>query len=104
MDDRPRRKKRQPPAQAKPGPAPKHKRPDLPPGQRNFLLPGLRAARLERGWTQRELGDRAEGMMQQVVSGLEWGDHAARPETVARLARALRVKPKDLMTGGRYDD
>jgi hypothetical protein len=43
-------------------------------------------------------------MMQQVVSYLEWGDRAARPETVVRLAHALRVKPKDLMTGGRYDD
>ncbi len=93
-----------PPAQARPGPAPKHKRPDLPPGERTFPLPGLRAARLERGWTQRELGGRAGGMMQQVVSYLEWGDRAARPETVARLASALRVKPKDLMTGGRYDD
>jgi hypothetical protein len=43
-------------------------------------------------------------MKQQVVSYLEWGDRAARPETVAKLARALRVKPKDLMAGGRYDD
>ncbi len=104
MDERPRRKKRQPPAQARPGPAPQHRRPDLPPGQRTFLLPGLRAARLERGWTQRELGDRADGMKQQIISYLEWGDRAARPETVAKLARALRVKPRDLMTGGRYDD
>jgi HTH-type transcriptional regulator/antitoxin HipB len=51
----------------------------------------IREARLQRGWTQAELGRRI-GRTQTVISTLERGAYTPRrPATLARLAEALGV-------------
>jgi transcriptional regulator with XRE-family HTH domain len=56
----------------------------------------LRRLRLERGWTQVQLAERAK-VPQQHLSALERG-RVPTPSwpTVRRLSRALRVKPETL--------
>jgi transcriptional regulator with XRE-family HTH domain len=57
----------------------------------------LRYLRERAALTQKELGDRA-GLTRISVMRLEAGERSPRPGTVRKLARALRVKPAELMT------
>ncbi len=59
-------------------------------------LPGLRAARLDRLLTQRELAAKA-GLTQATVQRIETGTSRARISTIRRLAAALGVDPKALI-------
>jgi transcriptional regulator with XRE-family HTH domain len=59
-------------------------------------LPGLRAARLRRLLTQRELAATA-GLTQATVQRIETGQQRARISTVRRLAEALGVDPRELI-------
>lgn len=57
----------------------------------------VRAARIRRGWSQRELAD-AAGLSRTTLVLLERGaDHLPRAETIHRLASALRVDPEELL-------
>jgi transcriptional regulator with XRE-family HTH domain len=57
----------------------------------------LRAIRLERGWSQHTLADRAD-MQPKHVSRLETGERTdPRLSTVRRLAEALNVSPARLL-------
>jgi DNA-binding transcriptional regulator YiaG len=64
--------------------------------------PGLRAARLALDMSQQKLARRA-GTTQVTISCLEWEDRQAKPATIVNLARALGVKPRDILKGGRFD-
>jgi transcriptional regulator with XRE-family HTH domain len=57
--------------------------------------PGLRYWRLQRGYTQPELAERA-GTTRNTVTRLEAG-RDTRPNMVRKLAEALSVEPGDLM-------
>jgi transcriptional regulator with XRE-family HTH domain len=59
-------------------------------------VPHLRSLRIQQGLTQRELSVRA-GLTQVTVSKLETGQQDARPSTLRKLARALKVKIVDLL-------
>jgi predicted transcriptional regulator len=61
----------------------------------NVLLPSLRLRRHEAALTQVELAQRA-GVTPVTIVHLEAG-HPARMSTIRKLARALKVKPVDLM-------
>ena len=52
----------------------------------------LRALRARRGWTVRELGERA-GLTHGTISHLETGRYEPRLSTLDALARALNVRP-----------
>lgn len=54
----------------------------------------LRSLRLSRGWSQKDLADRA-GIRQGTVSSLENG-HNARPSTVRLIAEALGVTVREV--------
>jgi len=57
-------------------------------------FPGqLKALRAAKGWTVRELGERA-GLSYQTVSSLETGRYEPKLSTLAALARALGVGPE----------
>jgi transcriptional regulator with XRE-family HTH domain len=58
-------------------------------------LVALRARRVLAALSQRELAERA-GMTQATIARLEAG-RPARPTTTRKLAKALRVRPSDLM-------
>jgi transcriptional regulator with XRE-family HTH domain len=60
------------------------------------MTPSLRQLRIAAALTQRELAERA-GLTQSTVQRLESGLQAAHPTTLRKLARALRVKPTQLM-------
>jgi len=59
-------------------------------------LIGVRQKRLELALTQHELAVRA-GISSQALSKLERGLAQARPSTLAKLAKALKCKPIDLL-------
>jgi transcriptional regulator with XRE-family HTH domain len=63
---------------------------------RSTLLPGLAAHRRRRGLTQRQLGELA-GVAHTTVQRLEFLKRGAYPQTLRKLAFALRVEPKDLL-------
>jgi transcriptional regulator with XRE-family HTH domain len=63
---------------------------------RSTPLPGLAAHRRRRCLTQRQLGDLA-GVAHTTVQRLESLRRGAYPQTIQRLALALRVEPKDLL-------
>jgi transcriptional regulator with XRE-family HTH domain len=63
---------------------------------RSILLPGLATHRRRRGLTQRQLGDLA-GVAHTTVQRLESLKRGAYPQTMQKLATALRVEPKDLL-------
>jgi transcriptional regulator with XRE-family HTH domain len=63
---------------------------------RSILLPGLAALRRRRGLTQRQLGELA-GVAHTTVQRLESLKRGAYPQTLRKLATALRVEPKDLL-------
>jgi transcriptional regulator with XRE-family HTH domain len=63
---------------------------------RSTPLPGLAAHRRRRGLTQRELGELA-GVAHTQVQQLESLRRGAYPQTLRKLAMALRVEPEDLL-------
>jgi len=63
---------------------------------RSTLLPALAAHRRKKGLTQRQLGELA-GVAHTTVQRLESLSRGAYPQTIQRLALALRVEPKDLL-------
>jgi transcriptional regulator with XRE-family HTH domain len=63
---------------------------------RSTLLPALAAHRRQRGLTQRQLGQLA-GIAHTTVQQLESLNRGAYPQTLRKLALALRVEPKDLL-------
>jgi transcriptional regulator with XRE-family HTH domain len=63
---------------------------------RSTLLPGLATHRRRRGLTQRQLGELA-GVAHTTVQQLESLRRGAYPQSVRKLALALRVEPKDLL-------
>jgi transcriptional regulator with XRE-family HTH domain len=63
---------------------------------RSTPLPALAAHRHRRGLTQRQLGELA-GVAHTTVQQLESLRRGAYPQTIQRLALALRVEPKDLL-------
>jgi DNA-binding XRE family transcriptional regulator len=56
----------------------------------------LRALRGARGWTQRELAERA-GVSRQLVGAVEAGRHLPRVDAAVALARVLEVAVEDLL-------
>ena len=63
---------------------------------RSTPLPGLAAHRRRRGPTQKQLGELA-GVAHTTVQRLESLSRGAYPQTLRKLATALRVEPKDLL-------
>ena len=63
---------------------------------RSILLPALAAHRRRRGLTQRQLGE-ISGVAHTTVQRLESLSRGAYPQTLRKLAIALRVKPSDLL-------
>ena len=63
---------------------------------RSTPLPGLAAHRRRRGLTQRQLGELA-GVAHTSVQRLESLKRGAYPQTIQKLAIALRVEPEDLL-------
>jgi transcriptional regulator with XRE-family HTH domain len=63
---------------------------------RSIPLAGLAAHRRRRGLTQRQLGELA-GVAHTTVQRLESLSRGAYPQTLQKLATALKVEPKDLL-------
>ena len=63
---------------------------------RSTPLAGLATLRRRRGLTQRQLGELA-GVAHSTVQQLESLRRGAYPQTLRKLAIALRVEPKDLL-------
>ena len=63
----------------------------------------MRAARHRRFMTQAELADKA-GMTESTINRLEQGVQAPRISTVRKLAKALDVKPEELIEWVSGDD
>jgi transcriptional regulator with XRE-family HTH domain len=63
---------------------------------RSTVLRGLSAHRRKRGLTQRQLGELA-GVAHTTVQQLESLKRGAYPQTLRKLATALKVEPKDLL-------
>ena len=63
---------------------------------RSTQLPGLGEHRRQRGLTQRQLGKLA-GVAHTTVQKLESLSRGAYPQTMQKLALALRVETKDLL-------
>jgi DNA-binding XRE family transcriptional regulator len=63
---------------------------------RSTPLPGLAAHRRLWGLTQRQLGELA-GVAHTTVQQLESLRRGAYPQTLQKLATALKVEPKDLI-------
>jgi transcriptional regulator with XRE-family HTH domain len=63
---------------------------------RSTPLPALATHRRRRGLTQRQLGELA-GVAHTTVQQLESLSRGAYPQSVRKLALALRVEPKDLL-------
>jgi transcriptional regulator with XRE-family HTH domain len=63
---------------------------------RSSPLPGLAEHRRKKGLTQRQLGE-LSGVAHTTVQRLESLNRGAYPQTLRKLALALRVEPKDLL-------
>ena len=63
---------------------------------RSTPLPALASHRRKRGLTQRQLGELA-GVAHTTVQRLETLSRGAYPQTLRKLAIALRVEPEDLL-------
>jgi transcriptional regulator with XRE-family HTH domain len=63
---------------------------------RSIPLAALAVHRRRRGLTQRQLGELA-GVAHTTVQRLETLRRGAYPQTLRKLATALRVEPKDLL-------
>jgi ribosome-binding protein aMBF1 (putative translation factor) len=62
------------------------------PNARGLLLPGLRAARIAEGLSQRDLA-KMIGASQRTIRELESQQRGAYPKTVRKLSEALNLKP-----------
>ena len=62
----------------------------------------MRAERLKRGWSQTRLGSKAS-LSASDVSRIETRRLQPYPEQLARLARALRLSPDELLESVRVD-
>jgi transcriptional regulator with XRE-family HTH domain len=60
------------------------------------LGPIIREWRIEAGFTQKTLGERA-GLHKNIVGGIERGTRTAEREELAKLCRALGKSPSELM-------
>ncbi|MGD8452703.1 MAG: helix-turn-helix transcriptional regulator [Phycisphaerae bacterium] len=56
----------------------------------------MRELREARGWSQEELGQRSD-LHRNYIGGLERGERNVGIETIAKLARALHVRPRELL-------
>ena len=56
----------------------------------------LRALREKKGWSQEELGFRAR-LHRNYIGGIERGERNVGVENIAKLARALKIRPRDLL-------
>ena len=56
----------------------------------------VRIARIERGWTQRELADKA-GLLERTVSLVEQDHTTIRDKTIFKLSLALDLNVEDLI-------
>jgi transcriptional regulator with XRE-family HTH domain len=56
----------------------------------------LRRERLARGWSQRELANKA-GLTRTHVGSVERGEHSTTINVIEALAKALGVEPAELM-------
>ena len=65
---------------------------------RSTPLPALAAHRRQMGLTQRQLGELA-GVAHTTVQQLESLSRGAYPQTLRKLATALRVAPEELLDG-----
>jgi len=65
------------------------------PTQRRFVM-RLKKVRAQRRLSQEELADKA-GVSRQYLSRLEIGRHDPSLSTLVKLAKALRVKPGELL-------
>jgi transcriptional regulator with XRE-family HTH domain len=63
---------------------------------RSTLLPALAMHRRQRALTQRQLGE-LSGVAHTTVQQLESLSRGAYPQTLRKLAMALRVEPEDLL-------
>jgi transcriptional regulator with XRE-family HTH domain len=66
--------------------------------QRTSHLGRLKEHRKRRGLTQIELA-KISGVGRATIAGLEAGNRGAYKSTVTKLAKALKVKPHELMRG-----
>ncbi len=57
---------------------------------------GLRRLRERKGWSQEDLGFES-GLHRNYVGGIERGERNVGIENIAKLARALGIRPRDLL-------
>lgn len=60
----------------------------------SLVAKNIREKRLEKGWTQEKLAERA-GLHPVSINRIETGDRAAGKKAVAAIARALECSPED---------
>ena len=56
----------------------------------------LRHLRERKGWSQEELGFRAD-LHRNYIGGIERGERNVGVENIAKLAKALDIRPRDLL-------
>lgn len=65
-------------------------------GIKKFVGERVRELREAKGWSQEELGFES-GLHRNYVGGVERGERNLGVENLARLAKALSVRPRDLV-------
>jgi transcriptional regulator with XRE-family HTH domain len=65
---------------------------------RDLLGENLKALRIEGGMTQNELAEAAD-LSLKMIQKIEYGESAASPETIDKLAAALKCTPSQLFGG-----
>jgi transcriptional regulator with XRE-family HTH domain len=63
-----------------------------------MMLPGLKHERYAAGFSQEALAEKS-GVHRDSIQKLETGQRPARPATIKKLAEALRVNTRKLMSG-----